>query len=63
MTDQRPVMVRVSKAQAVFGVHRATIYRWVAAGHIHLYKRGTMSFLDPAEVTAFIKGMGDQVGG
>lgn len=59
MTAPRPVMVRVSKAQEVFGVHRATIYRWVAAGHIRLYKRGSMSFLDPAEVIAFIKGLGD----
>ena len=53
-------MVRVSQAKAAFGVHRATIYRWAAENHIKIHKRGSMSFVDPNEVRAFI--MGDQLG-
>jgi len=62
MTDQSPVMVRVSRAQSAFGVHRSTLYRWAAADQIRIYKRGSMSFVDPAEVRSFIKGLGDTLG-
>ena len=61
--NQAAVMVRVSQAKPVFGVHRATLYRWAAAGHINIYKRGTgASFVDPTQVKNFIMGLGDEVG-
>lgn len=59
-TQQAPIMVRPSQAKEVFGVHRATLYRWAAEKHIKIHKRGKMSFVDPNEVRAFI--MGDQQG-
>lgn len=59
---QSAVMVRVGNAPAAFGVSRATIYRWAKKDHITIHKRGKMSFIDPAEVSNFIKGLGGQVG-
>jgi hypothetical protein len=63
MSDtQKPIMVRVSNAKPAFGVHRATLYRWAAADHIKIHKRGAMSFVDPIQVKNFIMGLGDQLG-
>ncbi|MEM5542903.1 hypothetical protein WNY61_09135 [Sulfitobacter sp. AS92] len=60
---QAAIMVRMSQSQAAFGVHRCTLYRWAAAGHIKIYRRGPgASFVDPMQVKAFIMGLGDTVG-
>jgi hypothetical protein len=54
MTQKTPVMVRVSQAQTVFGIHRSTLYRWAKEKHITIHRRGAMSFVDPSEVYNFI---------
>lgn len=54
MTPQ-PVYCRPSHARAIFGISRATIYRWAAAGHITLHKRGAATFVKVAEVAAYIE--------
>lgn len=51
-----PIYVRPSRAQQMFGVHRATLYRWADAGHITIHKRGTASFVRVDEVRACIEG-------
>lgn len=56
--QMQPIMVRVSKAQQVFGVHRATIYRWAGAGSIKIYKCGSASFVKTEEILAHITGEG-----
>jgi excisionase family DNA binding protein len=58
-----PIYVRPVRANEVFGVHRSTLYRWAEAGHIKIYKRGAASFVKVAEVTNYIEGLGDQLGG
>ena len=55
MGAQQAIYVRVSHAPAVFGVDRSTIYRWAAAGHVRIYKRGRMSWVKAAEVSEFIE--------
>ena len=48
MTDQTPIFIRPNRVQAVFGIHRATLYRWAGAGHIKLIKRGSQTFVEVA---------------
>jgi hypothetical protein len=63
MTQKIPVIVRISQAQTVFGVHRSTLYRWAKSEHITIHRRGAMSFVDPSEVYNFIiNGEGTQWG-
>ena len=50
------IYTRVSRAQEIFGVHRATIYRWASTGKIKIYKRGRCSFLKNAEMEELIEG-------
>lgn len=57
-----PVTCRPTQAPQVFGVSRATIYRWAEKGHITLYQRAGMTFVKVDEVLSYITGMGDQVG-
>lgn len=59
MKDVQPIYIRAAHVQAVFGFHRSTLYRWVAAGHITLHKRGGASFVKVAEVMAFVEGPDD----
>ena len=54
----QPVTCRPVDAKKIFGVSRATIYNWAAAGHITIYKRAGMSFLRVQEVEAYICGLG-----
>jgi len=37
---ERPLYVRMSRAQGMFGVHRSTIYRWRDQGLLTIHKRG-----------------------
>jgi hypothetical protein len=39
MTQKIPVIVRISQAQTVFGVHRSTLYRWAKSQHITIHRR------------------------
>ena len=52
---QQPVSCRVSDAKAMFGLSRATIYRWAAKGHIKIYKKSSMSFVNVSELWDFIQ--------
>ncbi len=54
---------RPGDAPNLFGVSRVTIYRWAKAGHIHLHKKGNMTFLDVQEVKNFILAPGGPSGG
>lgn len=58
MNAQAPLYIRPKRALEVFGVHKATLYRWAAAGHIRIYKRGAASFFRVAEIENFITGEG-----
>lgn len=51
-----PLFVRVSAAQERFGIHRATVYRAAQRGELTIHKRGAMSWLETAEMIAWIKG-------
>ncbi len=53
-TSPATVTCRPNQAIHVFGVSRATIYRWAKAGHITLYHRGGMAFVVVDEVLGFI---------
>ncbi|WP_296763788.1 helix-turn-helix domain-containing protein [Sediminimonas sp.] len=53
------ITCRPSQAPQVFGVSRATIYRWAKAGHITLYHRGGMAFVRVDDVLAYITGVRD----
>lgn len=55
-----PLYVRVVDSQPVFGIHRATVYRWAAAGLIRIHKRGSASFLSVAEMKRLIEGDGNE---
>ena len=57
-----PVTCRPTQAPQVFGVSRATIYRWAEKGHIRLYQRAGMTFVKVDEVLAYITGLGDHLG-
>lgn len=52
----KPIFVRVAHAQEMFGVHRATIYRWAEAGKVTIHKVGSVSLLNVAEMEAMITG-------
>lgn len=56
MTAPKPLFVRVSDAKEMFGVHRATIYRWAEAGKLTIHKVGSVSLLSVAEMEAMITG-------
>ncbi len=58
----RPVTCRPAQAQQVFGVSRATIYRWADKGHIKIYKRGGVALVKVEDVLSYITGLGDQLG-
>lgn len=53
-----PLFVRISEAKQFFGVHKNTLYRWAADGAFPIYKRGEVSLVSVAEVSAFITGQG-----
>lgn len=55
-THPQPIYVRPVRAQQLFGVHRATLYRWAKDGHITIHKRGSTSFIHVDELRAFIEG-------
>ena len=54
--SNKPLFVRMAQCQEVFGVHRATFYRWAADGLITIHKRGAISLLKVSEVEAFLEG-------
>lgn len=66
MTGPDPIYIRLANAQAVFGLHRSTIYRLAKQGEIRVRKRGGASFVSVAELTAYIGGgddpLRDQIG-
>ncbi len=55
MNAQTPVTCRPKDPQAVFGISRPTLYRWMKAGHIRRFKRGRMTFGMVADVQAYIQ--------
>lgn len=51
----QPVLCRPVHCQEVFGISRATLYRWAKDGHITIYKKGPMSFVKVEEVLSHIE--------
>ncbi len=51
----RPIFIRVSRSQEMFGVHRSTVYRWAEKGWIKIYKRGNVSVVRLSEVEDFFE--------
>ena len=52
---ERPLYVRMSRAQGMFGVHRSTIYRWIKKGLLTIHKRGPgVSLIRVAEFEALV---------
>jgi predicted DNA-binding transcriptional regulator AlpA len=58
-----PIFVRLSASQERFGVHRSTLYRAAERGEIKIHKRGAMSWVETAEVSAWIMGCKKEMGG
>lgn len=54
-----PVYVRPRDSKLVFGISRATLYRWADRGAITIFRRGSASFVSVAEVSAYIEGLAD----
>lgn len=59
MAKPKPIFVRPCDVQAVFGIHRSTVYRWAAAGLIEIHRRGRMSFIRAEELEKLIVQMVD----
>ncbi len=55
-TVLQPLFVRVSDCPTVFGISRATIYRWKNAGDVKIFKRGGASFVKVSEMEDLITG-------
>lgn len=55
MPHSLPLYIRPSRSQEVFGVSRSTVYRWASQGLITIRKRGTMSFVEVAELRRVIE--------
>ncbi|MBK4214820.1 hypothetical protein JJJ17_02650 [Paracoccus caeni] len=53
--DQRSEYIRLSRVQDVYGVHRATIYRWAAKGVVTIYKLDGISLLRRSEMESMIR--------
>lgn len=51
------IYVRPVECQALFGMHRATLYRWAKEGKITIHKRGSASFVRVDDVRALIEGI------
>lgn len=51
----QPVFIRPVQVTQFFGIHRATLYRWAASGHITIHRRGAASFVKVADLTSFIE--------
>ncbi len=62
MTAIKPLYIRVSDSQNIFGIHPSTIYRLARAGEITIYKRGGSSFLRISEIEQWIEGRDDENG-
>ena len=43
--EVKPIYVRVSRAQEVFGLHRSTIYRLSARGKLTIHKLGAVALV------------------
>lgn len=67
MASPAPLYVRVADSQAVFGIHRSTIYKLAQRGQLTIHKVGAASLLRVAEVEDMIrsgeKSLGDPKGG
>lgn len=56
MTSHSPIFIRIQAARAVFGLPRSTIYDMARRGEVKIYKRGKISLLSVAEISALIEG-------
>lgn len=52
--------VRPSDVQRAYGIHRATLYRWIARGLLPLHKVGNSSFVEAKELRRIITGKGTE---
>ena len=51
-----PIFVRPMQVPAVYGISRATLYRWASKGLVTIHKRGGCSFVRRDEMDAAIMG-------
>jgi len=51
----RPLYIRPSQAQQVFGIHRSTLYRWAQTGAFRIFRRGSVSLVRVEDVERFIE--------
>jgi|GEM_PF-2752592 len=54
--EVKPIYVRVSRSQEVFGLHRSTIYRLSARGKITIHKLGAVALVRVDEMERLIEG-------
>jgi hypothetical protein len=55
MTTATPAKVSLEQAAAAHGISTRTLYRLRGAGRLTLYKRGSRTVVDPAEVAAALE--------
>ena len=55
MGEMQPIMIRLCRVQEVFDLSEDTIRRYADKKEIEISKVGGMSFVDVAEVKAWIK--------
>lgn len=56
MGDMKPIYVRITDVQQVFGLHRSTVHRMAKRGEITIHKRGHSAFIKTKDMEALIEG-------
>lgn len=58
--EVKPIYVRVSRAQKVFGLHRSTLYRMAARGQLTIHKIGAVAVVRVDDMERLIEGRADE---
>lgn len=57
--EPKPIYVRVSRAQEVFGLHRSTLYRMAQRGQLTIHKIGAVAVVRVDDMERLIEGRGE----
>lgn len=56
MTERKPIYIRLSQVQRIFGIHRTTVNRMANRGEIIIHKMGRSAFVKVSDMEAKIEG-------